>query len=850
MQKASPYQESLASSSSRSSPTSSSPKRWLRLPLECIELIMDMLEGDTATLAAMLQVDRQCFFAAVPRLYRDPFRRIRDIYRRKCHSIRLSAQRALADQLLGPPAATTMAATSKLSTLPTIPMAMTDEGGGGGEETALKVWNAFRTKAFFEQDEAAINTRWKEEAQERERQLLTTLMSTLVQDLCLRFPAIADAFLPLPASSSSSTSTSTSVPSSSTTTESVHTYDTRHKRTLDLGPYFRQVTWTSQHYLQHWTVMDLEKLSTRGKKLPYTAYEAFANGDTMDQDGLYNYLFRHLKSTIGVPEYLQRAFLNGIGTGGDRIGGSESEGWGGAGRIEALRIPIRRVRSFQDRQERAPKPRAKKSGTTTTTMSSAPSIPEGNEDASKETVVEATPHIMDESLRPYCFKLNQLTHLRRIEICNLSQNDCDWETLRRALLALEYGPSSSSSSGGGGVDIQLKELDKTTRKRPSKIRELSLTTQAIIEPAIDKILDCFAGLEVLEIMAPSFQCHAWVSNWNSTLCGNLRVLRVGDIAQLVTSKESLKDLGRFCRLEELRLKVDYDSAFQWVVDAKKEVRAKAQADKAMEGAGLQRSLSSSSETTTGASGRRASRNSNNMVDLTGEDPLSHCLPRLKRLGIVNRNNNHSLNVVATTTEAFGDQLEELVLGFSGNEGPIPLTNPSSSPNLNHNHISLPHLTRLALRSTTLQRFQFDNLAQHCPALEWIVLQHMWYSGGHPDYDSSPEQRENYDQLNDAIVRELTQFTKLRTVYFEGHSTMRGEQLRTLVEGCLSLRRIGLHNMPAVTPEDWAEMDTVLSCREEKFPLKQRGVYRLPSRMSSYMDRDFHRRLTLFGYDHY
>ncbi|KAG0279438.1 hypothetical protein BGZ95_001204 [Linnemannia exigua] len=733
-------------------------------------------------------------------------------------------------------------------------MAMTNGGRGGddgGEETALKVWNAFnafRTKAFYEQDEAAINTRWKEEAQERERQLLMTLMSTLVQDLCLRFPAIADAFLPPPASSPSvSTSTSTSAPSSSKTMASVHTDDTKHKRTLDLGPYFREVTWTSQHYLQHWTVMDLEKLSTRGRHLHYTAYEAFGNGDAMDNDGLYNYLFRHSKSMIGVPEYLQRAFLNGIGTGGGRNGGSESGGWSGAGRIEALRIPIRRMRSFQDRQERAPRPRAKKTKTTTTTMSSTLSISEENKDANEGTVFKATPHIVDESLRPYCFKLDKLTHLRRIEICNLSQNDCDWETLRRALLTLEYGPSSGS---GGGVDVQapsMKGVDKTTKKRPSKIRELSLTIQATIGPAIDEVLDCFAGLEVLEIMAPSFQCYAWVSNWNPTLCQNLRVLRVGDLGRLVTDKTSLKDLGRFCRLEELRLRVDYDSAFQWVVDAKKEAWAKAKANKAMETIGLQGSLSSSSEKTTGVSGRRASRNSNNMVDLTGEDPLSHCLPRLKRLGIFSRN-NLSLNVVATTTEAFGDQLEELVLSFSGNEGPILFTNPSPNANLKHSHISLPNLTRLALRFTNLQRLQLDNLAQHCPALEWIVLQHMWYSGGHLDYDSTLERRQDYDRLNDSVVRELTQFTKLRTVYFEGHSTMRGEQMRTLVDGCLSLRRVGVHNMPAVTTEEWVEMDTVLSCREERFPLLQRGVYRIPSRMSNYMDQDFHWRIAHFGYD--
>ncbi|KAF9134271.1 hypothetical protein BGW39_007581 [Mortierella sp. 14UC] len=813
---------------------------------------MDMLEDDTATLAAMLQVDRQCFFAAVPRLYRDPFRRIRDIYRRKCHSIRLSAQRAQADQLLGPPANMGKTTTTATGMIPlSIPMVMTE----GGEETALKVWNAFRTKAFFEQDEAAINTRWKEEAQERERQLLMTLMSTLVQDLCLRFPAIAESFLPPVSSASSSSSLKTSTSTSTWTgLAQDQTYDTKlHHRALDLGPHFRTVTWTSRYYLQHWIVMDLEKLSTRGRHLPYTAYEAFANGDTKDKDGLFNYLFRHAaKSMIGVPEYLQRAFLNGTkmtgigGTGGGGTGnygeggsGSKEGDLNGAGRIVALRIPIRRMRSFQDRQERVPRPRARKMGSKTTTRSPTPAIPEENKDTNG-TVTEAAAvaigsHITDESLRPYCFKLDKLTHLRRIEICNLSQNGCDWDTLRRALLTVEYGPR--------GVDTQLQQdLNKTTatRTRPNKIRELSLTTQATFGPEVDKILDCFGGLEVLEITAPSFQYHPWVSNWDPSLCENLRVLRVGEISRLTTSKASLEDLGRFCRLEELRLKVDHDLGFLWVADAKKEARAKAKA-MAKGGSGLQGSLPTLSGTATAGTGRGVGKNDNIVAGLTGEeDPLSHCLPRLKRLGLLNRN-NLSMNVVASTTEAFADQLEELVLSFFGNEGSIHFTH----PNLN---ITLPHLTRLAIRFTSLQRFQFENLAQNCPALEWIIIQHMWYSGGHPEYDSTAERRSDYDQLNGFIVHELAQLTRLRTVFFEGHSTMRGDHLRTLVEKCSSLRRVGVHIMPAVTTEELTEMDTVLCSRADRFPLLQRGVYRLPSRMSNYLDRDFHWRITLFGYD--
>ncbi|KAF9912894.1 hypothetical protein EC991_007506 [Linnemannia zychae] len=820
---------------------------------------MDMLEDDTATLAAMLQVDRQCFFAAVPRLYRDPFRRIRDIYRRRCHSIRLSAQRAQTNQLLGPPTTTTTTAATVSGTgrdmaSGMIPLSMLMGMTEGSKETALKAWNAFRIKLFFEQDEAAINSRWKEEAQERERRLLMTLMSTLVQDLCLRFPDIAELFLPPATSASSSSSLTTSTPTPTWTgLAQDQTYDIRLLHcTLDFGPHFRKVTWTSQHYLKHWNVMDLEKLSTRRMPLPYTAYEAFANGDIKDKDGLFNYLFRHAKSVVALPEYLQRALLNGTtlagigGTGGDSAGShsrDESGDWNGAGRIVALRIPIRRVRSFQDRHERAPRPRARKTESKTTARSAIPAIPEESEGANgtvtdASAATEAGPHIMDESLRPYCFKLDKLTHLRRIEICNLSQNEYDWETLRRAMLTIEFG----SCRSGGGIAMELQQdlnITAAIEKRPSKIRELSLTTQATLGPAMDRILDCFGGLEVLEIMAPSFQYHPWVSNWNPRLCENLRVLKVGEVSRLTTSKDSLKDLGRFRRLEELRLGVDHDFGFQWVVDAKKEARTKAKV-MVKDGSGMQGSLSTLPGCATAGSRSGLGKNNKNLMGLTEDDPLLQCLPRLKRLGIFNRH-SLSLDIVAITTEAFADQLEELVLSFSGNEGPIHFTH----PNLN---ITLPYLTRLAIRFTNLQRFRFENLAQQCPALEWIIIQHMQHSDSNSEYDSTAERRSDYDRLNNSIVLQLTQLTRLRTIFFEGYSTIHGEQLRSLVEGCLSLRRIGVHIMPAVTIEELAEMDTVLCSRPERFPLLQRGVYRLPSRMSSYMDHDFYWRITLFGYD--
>ncbi|KAF9548247.1 hypothetical protein EC957_007016 [Mortierella hygrophila] len=798
---------------------SSNLSGWPRLPLEILELIMDMLDDDTPTLASILQVDRQGFFAAVPRLYRDPFFRIREIYRRKCHSIRIDAHRTETDQRLRP-----KTPSDGLGT-----MAMRKE-----QETALKVWNAYRTKAFFEQDDAAINLSWREEAQERERRLLMTLMSTLLQDLCVRFPVIAGSFLPPPsplsAPASASSSSSGTIQGSSCT--------------LDFGPHFREITWTSQHYLRHWTVIDLEKLSTRGRHLPYTFYESFANGDSKDQDGLFNFLFQDRENwMIGVPEYLQRALLNQPG----------------ADRIVTLRIPIRRVRSFQDRLDRAPRgwtrTRSIKMWGSSRTSSMRREEERRARDrlkvAKKEeeetrgrsldvvaissllTKASLSPeerkcgraagesgHTVDVSSRPYCFTLNKLTNLRRIEICNLSQNYCDWETLRRALFTLEFG-------GDSGVDLEdLGKMKPTPalqkkRRRPGKIRELCLTTQSTMGPEIDRVLECFGGLEVLEIITPSYQYYPWVTTWDPSLCRELKVLRVGEIGQLTESKVSLEDLGRFWKLEELRLRIDSGQVFQWVVDAKKEARR---------------------VSVTGASRSRARGG----VVGDGEDALLvNCLPHLKRLGALNRQ-DLSVDVLTTITEALGDQLEELVICFSGQEGPLQFKHP------------LTNLTRLAIRFTNLMRFEFESLPQQCPLLEWIIIQHTRFSGSHPDHDvngdesnptaMSTERRPYYDILNRKIVDVLGQFTRLRTVYIEGHSTMRGEHLRILVDQCSSLRRIGIHMMPAVTTEELAAIDTELRCRPEKFPLLQRGVYRLPSRMSNYLDRNFHWQVLQWGYD--
>ncbi|KAG0376446.1 E3 ubiquitin-protein ligase rnf13 [Mortierella sp. AD032] len=124
----------------------------------------------------------------------------------------------------------------------------------------------------------------------------------------------------------------------------------------------------------------------------------------------------------------------------------------------------------------------------------------------------------DESSKPYCFTLNKLVNLREIEIVHISGSDVDWETLERALLAMEYGDSSG---------FTRDTFDANNTKRPNKIRELCLQFQGESKPILSRILSYFGGLEVLQINATESgtQNHPWLSNWDPALCRNLKALR-------------------------------------------------------------------------------------------------------------------------------------------------------------------------------------------------------------------------------------------------------------------------------------------------------------------------------------
>ncbi|KAF9126617.1 hypothetical protein BGW39_006487 [Mortierella sp. 14UC] len=203
--------------------------------------------------------------------------------------------------------------------------------------------------------------------------------------------------------------------------------------------------------------------------------------------------------SIGPPDYLQRWLLKQPGV----------------DRIVSLRVPVHRLWTFQRRQDRAAplgggwKVKASKKQQQQQQRAGLLSDGEGDRkesDDGRQDLDESNGNPCnittqeDESSRPYCFTLNKLVNLRRIDITHISDSDIDWETLERALFAIEYGDDS-------GVTRDTFDANNTTIKRPNKIRELCLQFQGNTSPTLDRILSYFGGLEVLEVNAIGSKTH-------------------------------------------------------------------------------------------------------------------------------------------------------------------------------------------------------------------------------------------------------------------------------------------------------------------------------------------------------
>ncbi|KAF9174537.1 hypothetical protein BGX20_010844 [Mortierella sp. AD010] len=658
------------------------PAGWNSLPQECLELIVEVLDDDTSSLVALLQVNRLCFFLVVPRLYRDPFQRIRDISRSKSYSIKLASRH---------------------------------------EDSTTSNQHRFR-----------------------ESRLLKTLFSTLVHQLCIRFPILYHHFYPI-------------------------SHD-QYKGMLDFGPYHRQVTWTSQLYLRHFVVIDLEKFCTRCRSAE--KYDPFLR--------VFSPVWRCKEiCSIGPLDYLQRALLNQPGP----------------DRIQCLRIPMHRMRSYQQKHERAPRDR-KKSKTDGSrkhrthdqdlkTQDAGTSHPsKGLDSNSWSTCPLIVSGVIDESQRPYYFSFNKLTNLRRFEVFWVTENKCDWETLDRVLATLLLGNHNGiSTTGKPEVGEKSKEEDKPL----NQIREFSLQTQSRLDVRFQKILCYFKNLEVLELRANHFQCRTWLSNWDPKLCRNLKVLRMF----WNENSANFEDLGRLTGLEELRMAANSPNQFQWIVDAKmklsrcQEVRAMGQ--------------DSINGGRTVASAKMASKTNYDYNHL-----LHRCLPKLRKLGCYITDTNCQL-LFNNIAEAFGDQIEELVLCASNARSAVRFEHP------------FRYLSRLALRGEYFVGFDCKSLVQHCPMVELLALQHTRYSRYvrvRPD--------------DNDMVAALVDLKLLRCLYLEGTWYLNNEHFLKLVQESKSLYKIGVYRCDAVSLATLRKADEILCSRYSKYPLKPKGVYRIPN----------------------
>ncbi|KAF9936470.1 hypothetical protein BGZ65_002355, partial [Modicella reniformis] len=395
---------------------------WNGLPLECLEIIVQVLDHDTTTLSSLLQVNRQCFFLVVPQLYRDPFQRILDLA--TCHKNRIricsSDKEPLSSTSSLSPTTTTLSmdpqshfvdSVVKATTIPYSP------------KPNVTIDQAARTKAKFKQDLADINTILTTRLNARELHLLTTLSSTLIQQLCVRFPRLHRFYFKPPTSN-----------------------------LFDFGPYYEQVQWTNECYLRHLSGLDLEKLSARGRRRggpEGVEFLACVRGSrdlapTTGKEGVFQ---RHLSPRlyselccIGVLDYLQRAILN----------------IPGADRIQSLRVPAHRMKTLQQRHDRVPRRRLQKEPQ----QQNAECEKNSTESSDNTHEQESTNDIqandgtrssgdIGNTLKPYCFTFKKLTSLRRLEVCYMTGNDCDWETLDRVLETLQssHHPEKSVSVG-------------------------------------------------------------------------------------------------------------------------------------------------------------------------------------------------------------------------------------------------------------------------------------------------------------------------------------------------------------------------------------------------------------------
>ncbi|KAF9279767.1 hypothetical protein BGZ68_007707 [Mortierella alpina] len=718
---------------------------WHKLPPECVNAIVEALEHDANSLATLLRVNRQCFFHVVPHLYRDPFQRIRDVIMRKNSSIRLSSPRGQPHPCLPP-------------SPPLSPSDISHRPFHMGHPSAE---NSICSVARYNQDMDSIDKVFRS-IERREHQLLVTLLSTLYQGLVSRFPVMEQFY---------------------------HVHFSKSR------PHSQTVTWTSQYYLRHWVVLDLQKLYTRGQTwMAPTLYftrgrrinaTTGKNGVFARDFSLFSREFQHL----GAADFLQRAILSQPG----------------ADRIRTLRIPISRLRTYQQRHERAPRPGKISSRTEKARRRVEEQHQQHQQDPHPYTVdgaVQAHSRSCAGIAQPPWFTWDKLTNIRRLEIFNMTENACDWETLRRVLGTIQYGDYQAQPGTHHDTAVGFKDLDT--------IREFSLETQGGLRD-FTTILGFLRRLEVLEVLSDDVLNRPFLLHWDPMVCENLKALRMGTVIWSSNGLQGFEHLSRFRNLEELRITVTSGDQFQWLVDAKRKDRLKQQllqAHAPIDGMLVPDGNSAADSTAVNWSHSQAS-----------------CLPKLKILALTALS-EVQIPALFDACEGWGEQLEELILN-------IP-NSPDTERRFAH---PLPRVRRLALRGGGLGTFDFSSISRFCPVIELLAFQHT-------SYVQFNDLEADYDSLVEALV----QLHSLRCLYLEGLCLIQDREFMALATGCRSLYKIGIHYCPHLGMDKVVEADVMLAGRKTKYPLRAKGVFRLPSATSEPALRSFSWRMTFFGHE--
>ncbi|KAF9436704.1 hypothetical protein BGZ76_003192 [Entomortierella beljakovae] len=711
----------------------SSVTGWNRLPLECLENIVEVLDDDTNTLAKLLQVNRQWFFLVVPKLYKDPFKRIVDISHSKSNSVRISSTATVGEDL--------------------------------------------EAESCFVQNQDKILTFLTIQHQTREILLYLTLFSTLIQRLCDRFPILHN-----------------------------HFYSSPPDCQFDFGPYHRQVTWTSQCYLRHLIVVDLEKLWTRIGRYQSIS-ELMSKRCTNDatvltgKEGIFSKIFSPAHwdkkaCSIGVLDYLQRAILTQPG----------------ADRIQCLRIPVHRLKTYQERHQRIPR---KKSQVSSEFQDPNHDPPQENvsrierqlDEESEETntwypptsTTTATTRDVNESQRPYCFTFKKLSNLHHLEICVMDDNIYGWQTLDRVLSSMFLHSRCFSS----GSVINGESIDSSSFIKPSNfITKFSIHSQGSFSSLLYNILAHFKHLEVLELRNDGvqnlYQFYYWISICDDDLCRRLRVLRMGTSFLIDNTLQTYESFGKLANLEELRIILNTPEQFRWINDAKRCIRPFPNSTLSVDQSSCEQPILADN------------------AYLKNSQVLSRCLPKLRKLSCMILG-PQSQNTFEVVTEAFCHQLEEFNVYFGYNP-----------KNVRFEH-SFKHLSRLAIRGLDLDRFDFVSLVQCCPAIEMLAMECDLYT----------------TLSKDAIVEAMINLKSLRCLYLEGYWRLNSEQFLKIVQDSESLYKISFYHANEITMDAIHKGDKILCSRKSKYPLKPKGIFRLRSFSST---KDYAWTSTFFGYD--